>query len=153
METAVFKYRLYVCRSQRLPGGRQQICDSPLLRKKHSEYTHSTSLFSLLSVRLREGYTIKEVTLLKSDTQIEVKMVLPWSHDVWIEYVTTAAWPFTTNKYVCRITVWRCTPQVRSGQVGGYTPEQRVAASTLRRYSFGLRLAIAQTDTRPISFS
>ena len=33
--------------------------------------------------------------------------------------------------------------QVRSGQVWGHTPEQRVAASNLRRYSFGLRLAIA----------
>ena len=34
-------------------------------------------------------------------------------------------------------------------QVWGHTPEQRVAASTLRRYSFGLRLAIAQADARP----
>ena len=40
-------------------------------------------------------------------------------------------------------------PQVRSGQVWEHTPEQRVAASTLRRYSFGLRLAIAQADARP----
>ena len=32
-----------------------------------------------------------------------------------------------------------------SGQVWGHTPEQRVAASTLRRYSFGL----AQADARP----
>ena len=38
----------------------------------------------------------------------------------------------------------------RSGQVWGHTPEQRVAASTLRRYSFGLRLAIAQADARPV---
>ena len=35
------------------------------------------------------------------------------------------------------------------GQVWGHTSEQRVAASTLRRYSFGLRLAIAQADARP----
>ena len=39
-------------------------------------------------------------------------------------------------------------PHSRSGQVWGHTPEQRVAASTLRRYSFGLRLAIAQADAR-----
>ena len=39
--------------------------------------------------------------------------------------------------------------QVRSGQVWWHTPEQRVAASTLRRYSLGLRLAIAQADARP----
>ena len=36
-----------------------------------------------------------------------------------------------------------------SGQVWGHTPEQRVAASTLRLYSLGLRLAIAQADVRP----
>ena len=40
---------------------------------------------------------------------------------------------------------------VRSGQVWGHTPEQRVAASTLRRYSFGLRLAIVQADARPVT--
>ena len=33
--------------------------------------------------------------------------------------------------------------------VWGHAPEQRVAAFTLRRYSFGLRLAIAQADARP----
>ena len=38
----------------------------------------------------------------------------------------------------------------RSGQVWGHTPEQRVATSTLRRYSLSLRLAIAQADARPI---
>ena len=40
--------------------------------------------------------------------------------------------------------------QVRSGQVWGHTPEQRVATSTLRRYSFVLRLAITQVDARPV---
>ena len=37
-----------------------------------------------------------------------------------------------------------------SGQVWRHTLEQRVAASTLRRYSFGLRLTIAQADARPV---
>ena len=41
----------------------------------------------------------------------------------------------------------------RPGQVLGHTPEQRVAASTLRRYSFRLRLAIAQADARPAGHS
>ena len=42
------------------------------------------------------------------------------------------------------------TANATSGQVWRYTPGQRVAASTLRRYSFGLRLAIAQVDARPV---
>ena len=37
----------------------------------------------------------------------------------------------------------------RTGQVWRHTPDQRVAASTLRRYSFVLRLTIAQADARP----
>ena len=37
----------------------------------------------------------------------------------------------------------------RSGQAWGHTLKQRAAASTLRRYSFDLRLAIAQADARP----
>ena len=38
---------------------------------------------------------------------------------------------------------------LRPGQVWGHTPEQRVAASTLRRYSLVLRLAIAHADADP----
>ena len=48
---------------------------------------------------------------------------------------------------------WVPRPQFRhSGphfQVWEHTLEQRVAASTLRRYSFGLRLAIAQAKVEP----
>ena len=48
---------------------------------------------------------------------------------------------------------WRRQMKVRvlnrSGQLLGHTSEQRVAASTLRRYS-GLRLAIVQADARPV---
>ena len=40
--------------------------------------------------------------------------------------------------------------KVRSGQIWGHTPEQRVAASTLRRYSIDLRLAITEADARPV---
>ena len=39
---------------------------------------------------------------------------------------------------------------MRSGQLLGHTPEQRVAVSTIRQYSFGLRLAIAQADAKPV---
>ena len=39
---------------------------------------------------------------------------------------------------------------ITSSQVWGHTTEQRFAASTLRRYSFRLRLAITQADARPV---
>ena len=41
----------------------------------------------------------------------------------------------------------------RSGQVWEHAPEQRIAASTFRRYSRGLRPAIPQADARPIPIS
>ena len=47
----------------------------------------------------------------------------------------------------------KCKACVYPGQIGrvwGHTPKQRIAASTLRRYSFGLRLIIAQADARPV---
>ena len=33
---------------------------------------------------------------------------------------------------------------------GRRTPQQRIGASTLRRYTYGFRLAIAQADARPV---
>ena len=43
--------------------------------------------------------------------------------------------------------------KIYSSQVGrwGHTPDQRVAASALRQYHFGLRLAIAQAVARPVT--
>ena len=35
------------------------------------------------------------------------------------------------------------------GQLWGHTTDQRVVSFTLPRYSFGLRLPIAQADARP----
>ena len=55
-------------------------------------------------------------------------------------------WAFETRG----LTTHKGVNLVRSGQVWGHTPEQRVAASTLGRYSLGLRLAIAQADARTI---
>ena len=38
----------------------------------------------------------------------------------------------------------------RTSHIWGHTPEQRVAASTMRRYFFGFRLTIAQTVAYPV---
>ena len=46
------------------------------------------------------------------------------------------------------ISFWPEIYQLRSGQVWGHTPEQRVASSTSPRYSLGLLLAIAQANAR-----
>ncbi|CAH1251154.1 Hypp9011 [Branchiostoma lanceolatum] len=77
----------------------------PIMRKKHSENTLQVSIFNVLAVRLREGYTIKEVNMTKNDTQIEVKVVLPWKHDVTLEYTASSAWPPKDTKRITQVEV------------------------------------------------
>ncbi|XP_066232164.1 KICSTOR complex protein SZT2 isoform X4 [Saccopteryx leptura] len=64
-----------------------------LRRKKHTEKEVAADLVSTVSVRLREGYSIREVTLAKGGAQLEVKLVLLWKHNMRIEYVAVAPWP------------------------------------------------------------
>ena len=59
------------------------------------------------------------------------------------------ALPNSVQSQLCEYNTVNFEYIVRCGQVRGHTPEQRVAASTSRRYSFGLPLAIAQEDPRP----
>ncbi|XP_048108666.1 KICSTOR complex protein SZT2 isoform X5 [Alosa alosa] len=62
-------------------------------RKKHTEKEVHADLVSVVSVRLREGYTIREISLCKGGTQLEVKLVLLWKHNMRIEYLAVASWP------------------------------------------------------------
>ncbi|KAL1022662.1 hypothetical protein UPYG_G00030640 [Umbra pygmaea] len=62
-------------------------------RKKHAEKEVHAHLVSVVSVRLREGYTIREINLNKGGTQLEVKLVLLWKHNMHIEYLAVAQWP------------------------------------------------------------
>ncbi|XP_071119812.1 KICSTOR complex protein SZT2-like [Haliotis cracherodii] len=76
--------------------GRSAMAD--VLRKKHLEKNVLANIASVLSVRLREGYTIKDVAITKGGTQIEVKMVLPWRDYVRIEYSAVSSWPLDPKK-------------------------------------------------------
>lgn len=64
-----------------------------LRRKKHTEKEVAADLVSTVSVRLREGYSVREVALTKGGSQLEVKLVLLWKHNMRIEYVAVAPWP------------------------------------------------------------
>ena len=69
------------------------------MRRSYKEnVTVQASLSSVLSVRLREGYTIKSVRFIKNGEEIEVKLVLPWRDNGKIEYIATAVWPLEKNK-------------------------------------------------------
>ncbi|XP_046713542.1 KICSTOR complex protein SZT2 isoform X6 [Silurus meridionalis] len=64
-----------------------------LRRKKHTEKEVNADLISVLSLRLREGYTIRDISFTKGGTQLEVKLVLLWKHNMRVEYVAVASWP------------------------------------------------------------
>ncbi|XP_023809816.1 KICSTOR complex protein SZT2 isoform X3 [Oryzias latipes] len=74
-------------------------------RKKHTEKEVHAHLVSVVSVRLREGYTIRDVSLTKGGTQLEVKLVLLWKHNMHIEYLATAPWPLDPSKRSTRVEV------------------------------------------------
>ncbi|XP_036969602.1 KICSTOR complex protein SZT2 isoform X3 [Acanthopagrus latus] len=74
-------------------------------RKKHTEKEVHAHLISVVSVRLREGYTIREITLTKGGTQLEVKLVLLWKHNMHIEYLAAASWPLDPTKRTTRVEV------------------------------------------------
>ncbi|XP_020638877.3 KICSTOR complex protein SZT2 isoform X4 [Pogona vitticeps] len=67
-------------------------------RKKHAEKEVHADLISIISVRLREGYSIREVSVTKGGTQLEVKLVLLWKHNMRIEYLAVAPWPLDPSK-------------------------------------------------------
>ncbi|XP_044217594.1 KICSTOR complex protein SZT2 isoform X5 [Thunnus albacares] len=74
-------------------------------RKKHTEKEVHAHLISVVSVRLREGYTIREISLTKGGTQLEVKLVLLWKHNMHIEYLAAASWPLDLAKRTTRVEV------------------------------------------------
>ncbi|XP_061680638.1 KICSTOR complex protein SZT2 isoform X2 [Syngnathoides biaculeatus] len=74
-------------------------------RKKHTEKEVHAHLVSVVSVRLREGYTIREIGLTKGGSQLEVKLVLLWKHNMHIEYVASAGWPLDPAKRATRVEV------------------------------------------------
>uniref|UniRef100_A0A671X8H5 SZT2 subunit of KICSTOR complex n=1 Tax=Sparus aurata TaxID=8175 RepID=A0A671X8H5_SPAAU len=74
-------------------------------RKKHTEKEVHAHLISVVSVRLREGYTIREISLTKGGTQLEVKLVLLWKHNMHIEYLAAASWPLDHTKRTTRVEV------------------------------------------------
>ncbi|XP_043941348.1 KICSTOR complex protein SZT2 isoform X2 [Protopterus annectens] len=67
-------------------------------RKKHTEKEVHASLLSVVSVRLREGYGIREINITKGGTQLEMKLVLLWKHNMRIEYLVTSSWPLDLAK-------------------------------------------------------
>ncbi|ESO95892.1 hypothetical protein LOTGIDRAFT_144381, partial [Lottia gigantea] len=75
------------------------------VRKKHLENIVLASIDSVISLRLREGYTIKEVKIINGGNTIEVKMVFPWRQYVRIEYVARSVWPLDSSVHKTNVEV------------------------------------------------
>ncbi|CAM4873794.1 unnamed protein product [Rotaria socialis] len=63
----------------------------PIACKLVNQTVLQTSLDNVLSLRLREGYTVRHVQIQKDE--IEVHLVLPWRYDIQIYYIARSVWP------------------------------------------------------------
>lgn len=65
--------------------------DVQLLRKKQLEETLNVPLVKLLCCRIREGYIVKNINL--TESQIEIRMLLAWKHQIHMECNVKSKWP------------------------------------------------------------
>lgn len=65
------------------------------MRKKTSDGSLNTSLSSILSCKLREGYALRSISTAKGE--LEIKLVLPWKFDVIIEYAVMVPWQVSSK--------------------------------------------------------
>ncbi|XP_056389014.1 KICSTOR complex protein SZT2 isoform X4 [Hyla sarda] len=72
-------------------------------RRKHAEKEVHADIISVVSVRLREGYSIREIRITKG--LLEVKLVLLWKHNMRVEYLAVAPWPLDLTKRSTRVEV------------------------------------------------
>ncbi|XP_044157579.1 KICSTOR complex protein SZT2 isoform X2 [Bufo gargarizans] len=72
-------------------------------RRKHAEKEVHADIISVVSVRLREGYSIREIRITKG--LLEVKLVLLWKHNMRVEYLAAAPWPLDHTKRSTRVEV------------------------------------------------
>merc|ERR1719427_1893049 len=62
-----------------------------LIEKRRLDHVVNSSLTSILSCRLREGYTVN--TVHHSEGEIRVQLTLPWKHQTFLHYTVLSAWP------------------------------------------------------------
>ncbi|BFY99733.1 hypothetical protein BsWGS_02773 [Bradybaena similaris] len=75
------------------------------LGKERDKRVVVAGIHSVLSMRLREGYTIKSVSFKNDNTEIVVKLHFPWRDYGKIEYTASAAWPLESAKAVTNVVV------------------------------------------------
>ncbi|KAM9324637.1 KICSTOR complex protein SZT2 [Gastrophryne carolinensis] len=74
-----------------------------LRRRKHAEKEVHADIISVVSVRLREGYSIREIRITKG--MLEAKLILLWKHNMRVEYLAMAPWPLDSLTRSTRVEV------------------------------------------------
>ena len=69
----------------------KEAMEEPLIEKRRLEMTVQTNLTSILSCRMREGYTVNSVR--QSEAEMAVRLTLPWKHQTFLHYTVLSAWP------------------------------------------------------------
>ncbi|XP_071984543.1 KICSTOR complex protein SZT2 isoform X3 [Engystomops pustulosus] len=72
-------------------------------RRKHAEKELHADIISVVSVRLREGYSVREIRITKG--LLEVKLILLWKHNMRVEYLAASPWPLDLTKRSTRVEV------------------------------------------------
>nr|XP_039262825.1 KICSTOR complex protein SZT2-like isoform X2 [Styela clava] len=129
---------------------------SPVLRKKHLERTLRVSIFTLLSVRLREGYMISSMSLGKNRNQLEVILLYPWNHGASIKYIASSAWPVVRNITKIEVYIEATYEFLYDVTVGlGHENWGRYRSMAVRRFKHFMK-GLTQTDhmmTHLVSFT
>ena len=69
--------------------------EEPLIEKRMLEMTVNSNLTSILSCRMREGYTVNSVK--QNGQEMAVKLTLPWKHQTFLHYTVLSVWPPANN--------------------------------------------------------
>jgi len=81
------------------------VAEEGLICKKRLDMMVNTNLTSILSCRLREGYTVNSVRVV--DKEVKVRLTLPWKYHTFIHYTVFSVWPATDRPESsrCRVEV------------------------------------------------
>ncbi|VDL81085.1 unnamed protein product [Nippostrongylus brasiliensis] len=70
-----------------------QLYKNDVVRHRYIRSIYRSALHELLYIRLREGFTLKQVRLCNNDTKIMIVLSMPFRPLVFIDYTIIANWP------------------------------------------------------------
>jgi hypothetical protein len=72
----------------------EQFLPAPM-RKRYSEERIQIDIMRFVGSRVRDGFQLRDINFTKRDTQLEVRILLPWKDEVKLEYHVVTPWPIS----------------------------------------------------------